>query len=76
MREHVNTTQRTNNAALELLTAQITAFTAGKQAELQEKVDEMLSTMQGQLHGSAKGLYDQALAEARSYVGSRSDDGG
>ena len=37
--EHINTDQGNSNAALELLTIQLTTFTAGKQAELQNKVD-------------------------------------
>ena len=51
--EHINTAQRNNSAVLELFTAQLIALSDSKQAELQHKVDEMVSTMRGQLQESA-----------------------
>ena len=74
--EHIGTAQRNNSAAFKLLTAQLTTLSDSKQAELQHKVDEVVSAMQGQFHTSARGLYDQAVAEARSHFGSSRQDRG
>ena len=74
--EHINTAQRNNQAAFDLLAAQLATLGDGKQAELWQKVGEMVSTMRGQLQESARGLYDQAVAEARPHFGSSGQDGG
>ena len=47
--EHINTAQRNNQAAFDLLAAQLATLGDSKQVELQQKVDEMFSTMRDQL---------------------------
>ena len=74
--EHINTAQHNNSQAFDLLTAKLTTLSDSKQVELQHKLDEMVSTMQGQLQESAWSLYDQAVAEARSHFGSGRQEGG
>ena len=54
--EHINTAQRNNQAAFDLLAAQLASLGDSKQAELQQRVDEMVSTMRGQLQESARSL--------------------
>ena len=76
LRDYVNETQQGNQQTFELLSAQLASVGDTKQAELGQKVNEMVSTLQGQLARSAKELYDEAMANARTHLGGSSQDGG
>ena len=60
--EHINTAQRNNQTAFDLLSAQLASLGDSKQVDLQQKVDEMVSTLCVQVQDSARSLYDQAPA--------------
>ena len=49
LRDYVNTAQQGNQANFDLFAAQLTSVGDTKQAELAQKVDEMVSTLRGQL---------------------------
>ena len=76
LRDYVNETQQGNQQTFELFSSQLASVGDTKQAELGQQVNEMVSSLQGQLARSAKELYDEAMANARTHLSASSQDGG
>ena len=61
--EYVNTAQQGNQVTFDLLAAQLASVGDSKQFELAQKVDNMVSTLRGQLQQSDRELYEQVVNE-------------
>jgi hypothetical protein len=76
LRAFVDETQAGNQATFELLSAQLASVGDGKQAELEHKITAMVATLRDQLAASADVLYTEAMANARTHLGTGSFEGG
>jgi hypothetical protein len=76
LRAYVDETHQGNQHTFELLSAQLASVGDGKQAELEQKITAMVSTLRDQLANSADQLYSEAMANARTHLGTGSFEGG